>query len=48
MTGIIMSEALVSFSCTSHIYRKRVREVYVKRSEGLLKGGDETSKSEGK
>ena len=34
--------------CKSHIFRKKVRKVTVRRSEGFLKGGDETSKSAAK
>ena len=42
------AEALATFPCTystSHIFRKGVRKA---RSEGVLKRGEETSKSAGK
>jgi len=39
---------LTTFPCKSHIFRKGVRKVIVRRCEGLLKRGDETSKSAGK
>jgi hypothetical protein len=41
----LSAEALSTFPCTSHIFRKGVKKA---RSEGVLKRGEETSKSAGK
>jgi hypothetical protein len=43
------AEGLASFHSKPNIFRKRVRKVITSGgSEGILKGGDETSKSGGK